>query len=274
MGIAIAVAHAKGGAGKTSLTANLGYALAARGAGRVLVIDLDKQMSLTRVVYGGYAPHPDPAGGQFDVGRAIQGTATFDDIILRDIRPGLDLAPAQKGSTSQALDALRAGDLDALLRLRLAVDAVLDRYDYVLIDTPGEQGPAMETALLAADHALIPVIPERMCIEGTARTLEHIAYLRSQGHEDLTVLGLVFMRTGGNANIRVVHEQLARDIAKEHGVPILRNKVPTEAAFNEAEAFGQPVGEYRPTARTSIAFRELAEEISNRFALAASSGAA
>ena len=39
----ISVTHSKGGAGKTSLTFNLAYALAAAGA-RVLVVDLDTQM--------------------------------------------------------------------------------------------------------------------------------------------------------------------------------------------------------------------------------------
>jgi cellulose biosynthesis protein BcsQ len=78
---------------------------------------------------------------------------------------------------------------------------------------------------------------------------------------ELSVLGMVFLKTGGNATIRVMMEKLARELAEDRGVPVLRNKIPTEARFNEAEAYGMPVGERDRSARSAIAYRELAVEI-------------
>lgn len=254
MAITIAVAHAKGGAGKTSLTANLGYALARAGS-RVLLVDLDKQMSLTRVVFGPQELHE----GR-DIGGVIRGELAIREVVIRSIRPNLDLAPAKRGSTAQALDSVRAGDIEALFRLRAGLDVATDEYDYILIDTPGEQGPAMEVALLAADKVLIPLVPERMCVDGAITTLDHIEHVR-EIYPELSVLGFVFLKTGGNANVRVMMENLARDIARERTIPVLRNKIPTEARFLEAEAVGMPIGEYDPSARTAISFRSLAEEI-------------
>ena len=256
MYISLAVAHAKGGAGKTSLTANLGFALSNAGH-RVLLVDLDKQMSLTRVVFG-----PQELRQGHDVGDVIRGELSIADVVIKSIRPNLDLAPAKRGSTAGALDSVRAGDLEALFRLRSALEEVAEQYDWVLIDTPGEQGPAMEVALLAADRVLIPLVPERMCVDGATTTLDHIDHVR-ETYPELGVLGFVFMKTGGNANVRVMMETLAREIAGERSIPVMRNKIPTEARFLEAEAVGMPVGEYDPSARTAIAYRALAEEVAS-----------
>ena len=60
LGEVITVAHTKGGAGKTSLTFNLAYALATCGA-RVLVIDLDQQTGQS-IFLGEAAPRHIPGG--------------------------------------------------------------------------------------------------------------------------------------------------------------------------------------------------------------------
>jgi cellulose biosynthesis protein BcsQ len=64
----------------------------------------------------------------------------------------------------------------------------------------------------------------------------------------------------------VMMETLTREIADQCGVRILRNEIPAEARFLEAEAFGQPVGEYDAAARSAVAFRSLADEVQSMVA--------
>lgn len=79
-------------------------------------------------------------------------------------------------------------------------------------------------------------------------------------------LGLVVRLRSAQCDVRVMMETLTREIADQRGVRILRIKIPAEARFLEAEAFGQPVGEYDAAARSAVAFRSLADEVQSMVA--------
>ncbi|MEP7113244.1 MAG: ParA family protein, partial [Ilumatobacteraceae bacterium] len=161
LGEVITVAHTKGGAGKTSLTFNLAYALSTCGA-RVLVIDLDQQTGQsvflgdadTRRSRQAHSDRHDVA----DVGAVILGQAEFEDAVIREVHPNLDVLPADETSMAQAGRQLS----DPWVRSRLIdmLDIARDSWDIVLVDTPGHQSVVVAAALSGSSGVIVPMVPE------------------------------------------------------------------------------------------------------------------
>ena len=135
----ITVTSLKGGVGKSTVTANLGYSLALRGK-QTLVIDcdfnirnLDLIMGLEdRVVY--------------DFGDAVRGSVKAEKAVIRDPR-------------SEYLSMCAAPYTDFQIPSEQAFSAVIDelsssgRYDFIDIDTPGDSGTVMQLAVGCSEVA-------------------------------------------------------------------------------------------------------------------------
>lgn len=249
----IAIAHTKGGAGKTSMSANLGYALAEAGM-RVLLVDLDTQMGQTALL-------GERAGEvERDAGAVLTGACEPDQAVIREVHPRLDVLPADELSIAAAWHALPtpAG------RHRFAsfLDHARREWDVTILDTPGHQSAALRVVLERVDGVVIPVAPEAGPVAELPTVLQAIDDVAPKGIG--AVFGIVKIRVWGNSVYRRVAEEQIRMIADNFGAPLFRNKVPEDARFGEAHLVGLPVGAYEPRARSSIAYRFVAYELINR----------
>ena len=152
----ITVTSLKGGVGKSTVTANLGYSLALRGK-QTLVIDcdfnirnLDLIMGLEdRVVY--------------DFGDAVRGGVKAEKAVIRDPR-------------SEYLSMCAAPYTDFQIPSEQAFSAVIDelsssgRYDFIVIDTPGDSGTVMKLAVGCSDVAIIVTTHNPASLRAAERT--------------------------------------------------------------------------------------------------------
>ncbi|MEP7201974.1 MAG: ParA family protein [Ilumatobacteraceae bacterium] len=260
LGEVITIAHTKGGAGKTSLTFNLAYALSTCGA-RVLVIDLDQQMGQS-VFLGGSGKRP-ATGTQnvADVGAVLLGRAQLDDALVRSVHPNLDVLPADGVSMSNAGRQLT----DPWVRSRLIdiLDSARDQWDIVLVDTPGHQSAVVAAALSGSSGVIVPMVPEAGPVAELPTILNTIR-MTAESNAQLEVYGIVKMRIWGTSLYRRVAEEKIRSIADAFEVPLFRNKIPEDAKFGEAHLVGLPVGAYYYTARSATAYRHVAYELIQR----------
>jgi chromosome partitioning protein len=260
LGEVVTVAHTKGGAGKTSLTFNLAYALSTCGA-RVLVVDLDQQTGQSVFLGESARRQLDTNHEVADVGAVLLGRASFDDALVREVHPNLDVLPADEESMGHAGRQLS----DPWVRSRL-ID-VLDRaradWDITLVDTPGHHSAVVTAALSGSSGAIVPMVPEAGPVNELPVILNSIRKTTdANGRPE--VYGIIKMRVWGNSSYRRRAEDQIRVVADRFEVPLFRNKIPEDAKFGEAHLVGLPVGAYMNSARSATAYRHVAYELIQR----------
>jgi chromosome partitioning protein len=249
----IAVVSQKGGVGKTTLTLNLGFALAKRGT-RTCVVDLDPQgaigLSLTRKM----AQRP----GIVDW---IQGRRKLAELRVPTRLNELSLIPVGKVpplETHRFQTALEDGRLTASLVQELSHD------DVVLIDTPSGFVGATMGAIRGSRHVLVPVQAEPIAARTLMRTFEVLRALEQEGTTRLLGLAVTMLQKTDPSSVAI-----AEDIWKS--VPeglVFQTSIPRDPQFLEASASGVPLGllRRRPPAIASV-FDVLAAEVEERLGL-------
>ena len=123
----IAIANQKGGVGKTTTTVNLGAALAELGY-RVLVVDLDPQGNATTGL------GVDARNFELSMYDVIMRDQPLEDCIEPTSVKNLFVAPATIDLAGVEIELVPAFSRE--LKLKRAIDTVVDDFDFVLIDCP------------------------------------------------------------------------------------------------------------------------------------------
>ncbi len=250
----VTVASQKGGVGKTTVTLNLGFALAKR-RWRTLIVDTDPQgaigLSLSKKLAGA-AGLAEYASGR----RALAETLASTRIAELSLLPVGQVAPQDTPGFGAFL-----ADGRVLTRL---IDEAMGRFDVVLFDTPsGFQGITLG-AIRASGHVLSPVQAEPIALRSLSQLLEVINAIRDEGVKvELTGLVLVMLQMRVSASLSVADE-----LWTQLGELAMQTTIPRDAAFLEASAAGVPVGLLgrRPPV-VAATFDQLAAELEGRLQL-------
>lgn len=246
----LAIANQKGGVGKTTTAVNLGASLAELGY-RVLIIDLDPQGNATTGL-GINARNLDTS--VYDV--ILHDVAIEDCIEPTNLR-NLFLVPATIDLAGAEIELVPAFSRE--LRLKRAIDAVLEDFDYVLIDCPPSLGLLTVNALAAAGEVAVPIQCEYYALEGLGQLLNNIERVRANLNPRLTVSTIIL--TMYDARTRLA-EQVVEEVRSHFGSRVCRSVVPRTVRLSEAPSFGQPIIVFDPSSRGATAYRELAREVS------------
>lgn len=152
MGRIITIVSGKGGVGKTSLTANLGLALAKRGI-KVLLVDADVAMANLSLMLG---MHSNP----ISLHDVLLGEADVQDAIY-DGPGGVKFIPS-----GLSLEGYRRVDSE---RLQGIVHSLAKQYDYILLDAPAGIEKNVISSIAASDEILLVTMPNTLSIADAAK---------------------------------------------------------------------------------------------------------
>lgn len=153
-----------GGAGKSSLTRDLGFELFARSY-RVLLIDADPQANLT--AWLGINP--------VDVSPNETLMRVVEDRTLpppRQVLAGIHLIPAHMRLALAEVALPHKPFGSGQLRSALRRSGALEQYDVILIDSPPSLGPLAALAALAGDGLIVPVETSPKGVQGVLGVVE------------------------------------------------------------------------------------------------------
>jgi len=244
----IAIFNQAGGVAKSSVTQNLGYHLHRRGH-RILLIDMDPQASLT--IFLGLEPH--------------ELEQTVSDVILneadlplqRDLY-GMDLLPSN--ITLSAAELQLSSVMAREIRLKQAIEPVLDNYDFVLIDCPPSLGILSILSLTAATHVLIPIQTHFKAFKGTELLLGTIKQVKKLVNPTLAIAGIVPTLYSNASQDKAILEALQNQLAS---LGVVFPPIPRATAFADAAMSRQPLAVYAPKHPALSVLETIAEQMEN-----------
>ncbi|MHB8293678.1 MAG: ParA family protein [Acidimicrobiales bacterium] len=236
--------------GKTTTAVNLGASLAGLEY-RVLVVDLDPQGNATT---GLGVNARDLETSVYEV---IMRDAPMEDCIEPTSIRNLFVAPATIDLAGAEIELVPSFSRE--LKLRKAIESVLDDFDFCLIDCPPSLGLLTVNGLAAAGEVLVPIQCEYYALEGLGQLLRNVNLVQAQLNPPLEVTTIVLTMYDGRTKLA---EQVVQEVRSYFGERVCRSVVPRTVRLSEAPSFGQPITTYDPSSRGALAYRELAKEVS------------
>lgn len=249
VGKIIAVANQKGGVGKTTTSVNLGACLAYIGK-KVLLVDVDPQGNATSGI----------GIEKADVEHCIYDILV-DDVAAKDvIKPtaveNLDIIPATIQLAGAEIELVPT--ISREVRLKRALEAVKDNYDYMVIDCPPSLGLLTINALTASDAVLIPVQCEYYALEGLSQLLNTVRLVQKHLNTDLTIEGVLLTMLDARTNLGI---QVIDEVKKYFQDKVYKTIIPRNIRLSEAPSHGQPIIIYDPRSRGAEVYLDLAKEV-------------
>jgi chromosome partitioning protein len=243
----VAMMNMKGGVGKSTLTANIGWYAGMEADLRVLLIDLDPQFNLSQYVLGVSRYEAllaeDREGVEAIFRQAGPGVTNpelrdlivqvnnwSDGSCLHLIPAKLELAWSMRFAVEQA-HALRDG-----------VAEIRDEYDLIIIDCSPTESILSWSAYFAADYIVVPVRPEFLSTIGLPLLLRSLEQFRRSNRNVPVpeIAGIVFNDTGE----KVEHDRsrnFVRGVADENNIYVFENEVSHSESYPAGARVGKPI---------------------------------
>lgn len=295
MGVIISTVNMKGGVGKTTLTVNLATALAKYHNKRVLVLDLDSQISATLSLV---SPH------EFAKFRKKRRTLSYllDNAItpnpwkkleIRDlIFPcicninGLELLPGDielydeylvsemlhnRAVEETGKEFEKVWDNFERVLIKSIVEPIIDDYDFIIMDCAPGYNLLTRSGISASNYYLLPARPEPLSLVGIQLLERRIANLKKHHQEteplNINLLGIVFILSAGGLMGRYYKQVMKRIRDDFYPEQLFNQSIPMDVNVAKAVDLFTPVVLAMPNSAGSKAFAKLTEEFLNKIAV-------
>jgi chromosome partitioning protein len=293
MGLIIATVNMKGGVGKTTLTVNLAAALAKFYGKRVLVVDLDTQISatLSLVTPQEFAKiRREKKTISYSIGKVLKPSSRYkfetEDLITNDVCgvSGLDLFSGdidiydeflvseklhQESTENPNIDFVDVWNGFEGSLIKDILMPIVDDYDFIILDCAPGYNLLTRSGIMASHFYIMPARPEPLSLVGMQLLERRISKLR-EAHEgdknclESSLLGVAFILSGSTLFARYYDQVMQRVTQDFQAEKIFQTRIPMDVNVAKAVDSFQPVVIDNPGSAGSKAFIKLSQELLNK----------
>ncbi|MGO8755879.1 MAG: ParA family protein [Gallionellaceae bacterium] len=254
----LGITNQKGGVGKTTTAINLAASLSAFKQ-RVMLVDLDPQGNATM---GSGIEKRDLSATVYQL---LLGSKTLREVCIRSETGKYDLLPANRELAGAEIELVDLPQRET--RLKHALQAVAEEYDYILIDCPPALNLLTLNGLCAARSVMIPMQCEYYALEGLSDLVNTIRKVRANLNPELEIEGL--LRTMFDPR-NTLAQQVSNQLQQHFGKKVYATIIPRNVRLAEAPSYGLPVLRHDKFSKGSQAYLALAGELLDNAAQSAS----
>lgn len=248
----IAITNQKGGVGKTTTTVNLAASLVAKKKS-VLLIDLDPQGNATM------GAGVDKYALSLSVYDVLLNETPIEDALQFSIHGGFQVLPANQDLTAAEVNLLN--EIGREFRLKQALTALKNEFDYILIDCPPALNILTVNALVASTEVIIPMQCEYYALEGLSALVQTIEQIKKVLNSPLVIGGII--RTMYDPRNSLTND-VSKQLVEYFGDKVFKSVIPRNVRLAEAPSYGMPVLHYDKRSRGAVAYQAMASELIRR----------
>jgi chromosome partitioning protein len=247
----------KGGSGKSTVCANLGYELSQAGK-KVLLLDGDMQMNLTLSFFNEEKVLEMAESGR-TLYEAVADNKGIDGHIVNTPYEGLDMVPASSLLSQIEFRLFTMMQREYVLRKSIRSVKESGVYDYILIDAPPTLGNWTVNILCASDYVIMPVEASPWGLFGLANMFDFLNGLKEIS--DAKLRGVLITKVDERKNY---YRQTREVLESYEDIPVFDTVIHVDSAVEWAEDNSVPVAVYKKSTRSAKEFHGLAKEILKR----------
>ena len=251
----ICFANNKGGSGKSTTCANVGYGLTQLGK-KVLLIDGDMQLNLSLSFFS-EDEVLEYAQGQDNLYHAIRNQRDLKNYIVHTAYENLDMIPSSTLMSSIEYELFTKWQREFILKRCLGSIVESGEYDYILIDAPPTLGGWVMNILCAADSVIIPVEATPWGLFGLGNMFEFLDQVK-QIAPDLKVKGIVVTKVDTRKNYFKQTFEVLRELEDVH---VFESFIRVDSSVEWSQDNNMPIMAYRRSCRSAQEYMALTEEI-------------
>lgn len=254
----ICFANNKGGSGKSTTCANVGYGLTQLGK-KVLLIDGDMQLNLSLSFFSDDEVL-EYAQGTDNLYHAIRNQKDLKDYIIHTPYENLDMIPSSTLMSSIEFELFTKWQREFILKKCLGSIVESEEYDYILIDAPPTLGGWVMNILCAADKVVIPVEATPWGLFGLGNMFEFIEQVK-QMTPNLEVMGIVVTKVDTRKSY---FKQTFESLRELKDIHVFDTYIRVDSTVEWSQDNNVPIMAYRKSSRSAQEYMMLTEEIVSR----------
>ena len=178
----ISFINLKGGVGKTTVSSNVAYALAASYGAKVLFIDNDKQ--------GNASSWFNVSAGEKSLTNILLDGAKVKDVVQKTRYENIDIIASDMDLMEANLAVLTDTEIEQQKILQKALAEVKEQYEICIIDNPPDINISVLNALVVTDEVIIITTPDAYGHQGVHQMVKQIE-LAKQYNPNLLFRGVL-----------------------------------------------------------------------------------